>query len=300
MNKFLLSLFIATLAFHVGNAQQDPIYAQYLTNPLVINPAYAGINNQFNARLQFRTQWAGIEANPKTFNLSSSTSLEQNKVGLGLILLQDKLGDIRNIEVSVPLSYKVKVKESWLSFGMQAGFVNQKNDASKLNIFDPGDPAFMPYSETSINLGAGVMFKHDKYRVGLSVPRLLPATINTSGSPIELYKQHYYLFGSYNFRVSDYVWFKPSALLRGTSGIPLSADINATFTYRDNYSAGIFTRNFNTYGALVQVLVKQWHIGYVFELPGSKTSSIRFTSHEITIGLTRAIKTYPDLVPKVF
>ena len=27
----------------------DPIYAQYLTNPLTINPAYAGINNQFTA-----------------------------------------------------------------------------------------------------------------------------------------------------------------------------------------------------------------------------------------------------------
>ncbi len=41
------------------SAQQDPIYAQYLNNPLTINPAYAGINNQFSARVQARTQWAG-------------------------------------------------------------------------------------------------------------------------------------------------------------------------------------------------------------------------------------------------
>jgi len=28
-------------------AQQDPLYTQYLINPLVINPAYGGLNDNF-------------------------------------------------------------------------------------------------------------------------------------------------------------------------------------------------------------------------------------------------------------
>ena len=32
-------------------AQQDPIYAQYQNNPLVINPAFTAINEKFNAGL---------------------------------------------------------------------------------------------------------------------------------------------------------------------------------------------------------------------------------------------------------
>lgn len=283
-----------------SSAQQDPIYAQYLTNPLTINPAYAGINNQFTARLQYRTQWAGMDANPRTFNFSSNTSIVQNKMGIGVMILQDKLGDIRNLELTVPVSYKLKFENSILSFGMQAGLINQKNNPSELSIHDPDDPAFAPYSSMAFNLGSGVMLKGEKFRVGLSVPRMLPATINTQGQKIELYKQVYYLMGAYNFMLKDKLWFKPSVLLRGTKGSPLSADINATFTFRDFYSAGLVTRNFQTFGALVQVLFKNYHLIYVFELPQSKNAGLRFTSHEIGIGISRGLFTYHDNVPKVF
>ncbi len=295
----LLALFIISLCKEVS-AQQDPIYAQYLNNLLTINPAYAGINNQFSARLQYRTQWAGLDASPKTFNFSGNISIVQNKVGLGLMVLQDKLGDIRNIEVAIPISYKIKLKETVFSFGMQAGFVNQSNNPSELSIRDPDDPAFASFSETTFNLGAGIMLKNDKFRLGVSAPRLLPATINTSGAPIELYKQHYYLFGSYIMRMNDKLWFKPSVLLRGTQGAPLSYDVNATVTFREFYSGWIFTRNFKTYGALLQVLIKNYHLGYVFELPGSKDASLRFTSHEITMGISIGVLTYHDRVAKVF
>jgi type IX secretion system PorP/SprF family membrane protein len=301
MKKFIP--FLSLIVFFVENssAQQDPIYAQYLNNPLPINPAYAGINDQFSARLQFRTQWAGIEANPLTANFSGNISILQNKMGAGLVVTGDKLGDIQNIEVSVPVSYKIKLNDTYLSFGMQAGFVNQSNNHGDLSIRDADDPAFASFSETSFNLGAGFMLKNDKYRLGISAPRLVPAKFTTmDGTPLELYKQHYYLFGSYIFRMSDKLWFRPSVLLRGTANTPVSIDLNPTFTFREFYSAGIFTRNFKSYGALVQVLVKNFHVGYVFELPGSQNSSVRFTSHEVTLGVSLGVLTYHDKVAKVF
>jgi type IX secretion system PorP/SprF family membrane protein len=296
----LLPLFLICLSQKIS-AQQDPIYAQYLNNPLPINPAYAGINNQFSARLQYRTQWAGIEANPVTANFSGNISILQNKMGAGLVVTGDKLGDIQNIEVSVPVSYKIKFNDTYLSFGMQAGFVNQSSNLDGLNIQDRTDQAFATFSETSFNLGGGLMLKNDKYRFGISAPRLVPAKFTTmDGTPLELYKQHYYLFGSYIFRMNDKLWFRPSVLLRGTANTPLSIDVNPTFTFREFYSAGIFTRNFKSYGALVQVVLKNFHLGYVFELPGSKDSSVRFTSHEITLGLSIGVLTYHDKVAKVF
>jgi type IX secretion system PorP/SprF family membrane protein len=295
---FLLTLFCLSQKIL---AQQDPIYAQYLNNPLTINPAYAGINNQFSARVQARTQWAGIEANPRTANFSANMAIMQNKMGLGLVVLHDQLGDIRNVELAIPVSYKIKFNDTYLSFGMQAGFVNQNNNPDALEIRDAGDQAFTSFSETNFNLGAGLMLKNDKFRVGLSAPRLIPAKFTTlDGTPIELYKQHYYLLGSYNFMVNEKLWFRPSVLLRGTSGAPISLDLNPTFTFLELYSAGIFTRNFKTYGALVQMLYNNFHLGYVFELPGSKDSSLRFTSHEITLGISLGVLTYHDKVAKVF
>jgi type IX secretion system PorP/SprF family membrane protein len=297
--KNILLLFLLACTVKV-TAQQDPIYAQYINNPLAINPAFAGSNNMFNAGLQYRTQWAGIEANPVTMNFNSHLSVYQNRGGLGLQVVQDQIGDTKNTEFSTSYAYKLKLKNSSLSFGMQTGFIRYTNDPSSLTILDAGDDAFNSVTETKFNTGAGLLLKSDRYMLGFSVPRLLPATVSQGGQTIELYKQHLYLFGSYAFILSDKLYFKPSVLLRGTKGSPLSTDVNASFTINDFYTAGVFTRNFKTYGLLMQAVVKNFRLGYVFELPGNKDSSLNFTSHEITVGLSMGLLGFHDKGLKAF
>lgn len=227
----LCCLFISfTLPINL-NAQQDPIYASYINNPLTINPAYAGSNNMFNASLQYRTQWAGLDANPTTVNFSSHMSVYRNQVGVGMMVIQDKIGDTKNTEFNGVFAYKLTLKNSFLSFGMQTGFIRYTNDPSSLAIRDPGDPAFMSFTETKFNTGVGLLLKSDKYIIGLSVPRLLPATVSQGGQTIQLYSQTYYLFGSYVMFLSEDIRFKPSLLMRGTQGSPLSFDVNTSFTF---------------------------------------------------------------------
>lgn len=296
-NILLLFLLACTLQ---TTAQQDPIYAQYINNPLAINPAFAGSNNMFNAGLQYRTQWAGIEANPVTVNFNSHMAVYQNRAGIGLQVVQDKIGDTKNTEFSTSYAYKLKLNNSTLSFGMQTGFIRYTNNPSSLIIRDAGDDAFNSVTETKFNTGAGLLLKSDRYIFGLSVPRLLPATVSQGGQTVELYKQHYYLFGSYVMFITDKLRFKPSVLLRGTKGSPFSTDVNASFTMNEFYTAGIFSRNFKTYGLLLQAMVKNFRLGYVFELPGSSASSLNFTSHEITIGLSMGVLSYHEKAVKTF
>lgn len=295
---FLFAMLLLTARQLV--AQQDPIYAQYLNNPLIINPAYAGSNNMFNANLQYRTQWAGLDANPTTINFNSHMSAFQNRIGLGLIAVEDRIGDTKNTEFNTLYSYKLKLKNSTLSFGMQTGFIRYTNNPGMLNIRDAGDPAFNTFSETKFNTGAGLILKSDRYMVGLSVPRLLPATVSQGGQTIQLYSQNYYLFGSYVMFISPSVRFKPSVLLRGTQGAPLSADLNASINFKEFYTAGIFTRSFKSYGLLMQVMVKGVRLGYVFELPGSSASSLNFSSHELMLGISMAVLSNHDPIPKTF
>lgn len=49
MRKFLSPLTVFFLFSICAQAQIDPLYAQYLNNPLLINPAYSGLNNNFTA-----------------------------------------------------------------------------------------------------------------------------------------------------------------------------------------------------------------------------------------------------------
>ena len=291
--KFSLSLF-SLLASLSSAAQQDPIYALYINNPFAINPAYAGSNNMLNMNLQYRTQWAGLAANPTTVNFNSHMSVNNNKVGVGVQVIQDRIAENVNTEVNAIYAYRIKLHNSTFSFGLQAGFARYTNDVSKLNIYDPGDLSFIPYTETKFNFGAGMFLKSDKYILGLSVPRLVPAAVSQGGQSIQLASQNFYLFGSYVFLLSESVHLKPATLLRATSGSPVSVDLNASFTFKELYTAGIFTRNFRSYGLLTQMLYKNWRFGYVFELPGSASSSLNFMTHEVSLGLSMGVFTFHD------
>jgi type IX secretion system PorP/SprF family membrane protein len=286
MKKLLLTLF--SLWFSVVTyAQQDPLYSQYLLNPLLINPAYSGLNNNLNGMISYRTQWAGFEGNPQTFIGTAHSSLWQNRIGLGVVFVNDQIGNIANTTTSATVAYKLLFKESQLSFGMQAGIQNYRTSYSELNIFDPSDFAFIGGEQGSrLNIGAGAIFKSEKLFLGFSIPRLLPSTFTNGGQEFELYNQHYYLAAAYVHYINERIRFKPSVLFRGVAGAPLSADIGLNLNLNAIHTVGVFTRNFNTYGVLLQTLLKnQLRLGYVFELPTNRSVGTNFSTHELTLGL---------------
>lgn len=285
----LYTLLVLFIAAHSVSAQQDPLYAQYLTNPLLFNPAYAGLNNSFNAALSFRNQWTGYEGSPSTVNLNSHLSLVDNKVGLGGMVLRDVLGPTRNTEAHLTASYKIKLNEKYrVSFGMQAGFVSSVNNYSKLNLDNPSDPSFeRNMNFTWPNIGFGAILTGEKMLVGLSVPRMLKGKVTDGGV---LYNQHFYLFTSYVHYLGTRLRLKPSLLLRGVKGASPSVDVNFNINIDTKYTAGIFVRNFNTYGVLAQAWFREkFRLGYAFELPAGQSVGPQFTSHEITIGIKTAV-----------
>jgi hypothetical protein len=67
---------------------------------------------------------------------------------------------------------------------------------------------------------------------------------------------------------------------------------------QENYSAGLFTRGFNTYGLQFVAVINDLKLGYVLELPGSSTSGLHFTSHEFMLSLSMGVMSYHDRVSK--
>lgn len=283
-------------------AQQDPLYSQYLVNPLLINPAYTGLNNNFNAMAGYRTQWAGFDGHPQTLTVSSHTSLVNNKAGAGFSLIQDQIGVTTTTEFSASFAYKLMLEEKTFSFGMQGGLQNFRADYSKLTLSDPTDLAFSGAERaTRINLGAGAILQSEKYLIGISIPRLLPSSLENGGQEFELYSQHFYLFGAYIHYLNEHIRLKPSFLLRGVKGAPASIDLAFNFNINAIHTAGLFTRNFNTYGVLLQTLLgKKYRFGYVFELPTNKSVGAQFTTHEITLGIVLPVFDFHDRSVKNF
>lgn len=276
-----------------AKAQQDPLYSQYLNNPLVLNPAYAGLTDNLNLSLSYRTQWSGFEGSPKTANLNGHISLADNKMGVGAMFISDQIGGTTVNEFLGSYSYRINITDDKvLSFGLQAGFANYQIDNSKakqysLLVNNVSDPLFTGNnSETKPSFGFGAILKSEKFFVSLSVPRMLSNTIETGGKQASLYTQHYYLMGSYIFFISERIRFKPATLIKYVSGAPASMDLNASLIIHENYQAGVLTRNFNTYGIFLQALLKDsFRLGYTFEVPTGSSVGSNFLSHEITLGL---------------
>src|SRR3989337_4588720 len=174
MRKLLLLTTCLLGLYCCSEAQVDPLYAQYLNNPLLINPAYAGLNNNFNAGITYRKQWAGFEGSPNTFNVNGHTSLLENRMGIGLIFVKDNVGVNSNTEVHGTYAYRLDLDEKYLSFGLQAGFISFKGNNSDLNPYDASDPAFNENQNiTKPSFGAGIILNSERYFLGLSVPRML-------------------------------------------------------------------------------------------------------------------------------
>jgi len=297
---FLSAAILLCTALH-AYAQIDPLYAQYLNNPLVINPAYTGLNKELNASVSFRKQWAGFDGSPTTINFTAHSSLFNNKMGVGLIVVQDQIGENKNLLAMGTYSYKIEFEDMVLSFGLQGGIANYRSDNLALNIEDETDPYFAGNQNITKPLfGAGIILSNDNLFLGLSLPRMLKnkETFGSGPGAVEasLYTQHFYGMASYILFLNERIRLKPAVLLKYVQGNPLSVDVNALLNFDERYGAGAFTRNFNTYGLLAQIKFKQsYKFSYAFELPTNKSVGVNFTTHEITLGLNLAVFDFHDI-----
>ena len=204
ISKF--SFLVALFTVNVLIAQQDPNFTLYNFNMNIINPAYAGANNEKELNLSHRSQWLGVDNSPNTQTLSYSMPLKNN-LGFGISIVNDKVFILSETDIAVDVSYKLKVSETHnLFFGVKAGggFVNiDLNNAGAPG----GDPLFTAnQSFFNPHLGAGLYLKHKKYYVTISTPNFLNGKRyekkgNTPKAAVD--NMHLYLGTGYSFTIND-------------------------------------------------------------------------------------------------
>lgn len=281
MKKLILFLLISSSAKVL--AQQDPLHALYLNTPMIVNPAYAGFSRDASLALNFRKQWAGFDGSPSTFNFSGHIAVRENKMGVGLVIMQDKIGSNTQTGIEVTYAYHLPIHtHSKLSFGLQGGFLNDKSDYSQL-IIDPNDPKFNSTSEWQPNFGSGIMLTGTSYLLSISFPKMLQPS--TDAVSYGLYNRNFYALGAWIFSLSERIRLRPHVLYRQSDRSTSSYDIGISLLGDDSYLVGAFTRSFSTYGVTAQIKVgERMRLGYAFELPTNNSVGINFTTHELQIG----------------
>ncbi len=294
----LLLLFFPGLTY----GQQDPISSQYMYNPLTFNPSYAGINDVTNITLNSRFQWGKFAGAPATFSLAANTSVVGGKVGLGLMLLNDAIGFSNNTEMQASFAYKIGNGKKTFSFGLQTGLVIYTKNLQDLNLRVYDDPLFLPGFEraTKFNIGAGASYMTDNLFISLSVPKMINSRVN-EGIEIVAYERHAYLLGAYLWEIKPGLKLKPSLLLRGVAGAPLSFDVNVSLLINNKVWVGAFTRNLNTYGLMTQFeFLDAYKIGYSFELLNKEFTGSNLFTHEVFLSADLALFSHQSIYQRFF
>src|ERR1043165_6298996 len=107
----LTGCILFVLASVSGKAQFDAMFTQYMFNEMFINPAYAGSKEAMSATLLHRQQWVSFPGRPVTTSFSLHGPLMDNKMGLGLSVLTEKIGVLTRNLVYGTYAYRMKLKE---------------------------------------------------------------------------------------------------------------------------------------------------------------------------------------------
>lgn len=272
------------LTTFVSFAQQDAQFTQYMYNTININPAYAGSRGAMSIFALHRTQWVGLEGAPVTNTVSINTPINNSKLGVGVSIINDKIGPTTENAISADLSYTLQTSDTWkLSFGMKTTANLFDLDISRLSPVDASDPSLQNYSKFSPNLGAGLYLHSDKAYIGLSVPNFIQ-TNRYDDNEIAIFKEkiNYYLIAGYVFDINSTVKFKPALLSKMVEGAPLQVDLSANFLFNDKFMIGAAYRWSASLSAMVGFQVTDGiYIGYGYDRETTNLNNYNSGSHEI-------------------
>ncbi|MGA9639629.1 PorP/SprF family type IX secretion system membrane protein [Flavobacterium sp.] len=284
MKYIKILLFILAISNQIF-AQQDAQFSQYMYNTIVVNPAYAGSRQVLSFNGVHRSQWTGVENAPTTQTISLHSPVSR-EVGMGLSVVNDRIGPSAETSAAIDFSYTIPVDDfdTKFSFGLKGGIHSLDVDFSKLNIYDPND---IPFQQNITNrfspvIGFGGYLHSEKWYLGLSIPNIIKTdyydevAVSTASQRITLYSIAGYVF-DLNYRLK----FKPAVLLKMVSGSPLAADLSLNFLFDDKFTLGASYRMDAAISALAGFQVsKGLMLGYAYDFDTTEFSRYNSGSHE--------------------
>ncbi len=312
----IIATALLSFVFHYNYAQQDAQYTQYMYNTISVNPAYAGSRGVMSIMGLHRSQWVGLEGAPRTQTLTLNTPIGNNeRVGLGLSVVNDEIGPTDETYIDVDFSYTIPTSDKGkLSFGLKAGAHLLNIDFQRLTQFNANDNLFQNNIDNKFSpqVGIGAYYHTDKFYFGLSAPNLLEtdhfdeSTTSSDSDAVSFLAEeriNYYFISGYVFDLSDNVKFKPAVLSKLVFGAPLQVDVSANFLLYERLTLGVAYRWSAAVTAQVGFQVSDsMMIGFAYDRETTELGQTQFNdgSYEVMLRFELFKKYNRMLTPRFF
>ena len=297
-------LFVIALLPVVAWAQSDIQLSQYWAVPSYYNAGAVGQGEKMNIMVGTRQQWIGIEGAPSSFWGRADMPLRflGGHHGIGLAFSSTQEGLFSNMVFGAQYAYKLKIKKSFLCFGVQLGMVDQKFDGTKVEIpssdhhTPPGEDEDIPTTEVSgmaFDAAFGVYYVHPRFYLGLSATHLTEPTIryedtgsaggNENGFEFFVPRQFYFMAGG-NIPLKNPLYEIQPSMMVSTDLNVFTAEATVRLRYNKLFWGGLGYRWNDAVSIMLGAEFKSFILGYSYDLPVSAILKASSGSHEVFVG----------------
>lgn len=287
MKKIIIIIFALGI-YGAINAQQLPLYSQYMFNRMLINPGVTGSEKDLPVQLAVREQWVGFDDAPSTQTLSAHYCFENYNMGVGGVLFVDRFGHERKLGIQLNYSYILPVfTDAKLAFGLSFQAFQYQLDYTELIALDDSDPNLYGTRESKFvpESDFGIYLYHENYFAGISANQMIGLPVKIGNQEILMTRlvRHYNLMGGYKFELNPEFELEPSALIKTTFKAPSQFDLNVRAIYQKNYWLGISYRTAGDIVTLLGLRYKEFDFGFAVDFATSDIAAYQSGSYELML-----------------
>ena len=300
----------------IAEAQQVPMYSQYIMNGFLVNPSFAGRDGYTSVNLTVRQQWVGMENAPRTYALSFQTRLLKDsyisksttvkkklirptrggQVGLGGYVFNDRNGIMKRTGVQAAYSYMLPLGDKGneftrnLSFGLALIAYQYTIDTDGL-IYDQDDPLLNNYDRSVFipDFNFGVNYSTAKYYVGFAMTNLLRGSVmfGNSGENNNTELGHYFLTGGVKVPLAGNWMLEPSAYIKSSDMLfkAIQLDLTTRVYYKNDYWAGVSWRTSDAIIFMFGLRYDRFYFAYAFDFTLTDIRKQSAGTHEFSLAV---------------
>lgn len=314
--KKIFSFFILFILVNLAaNAQNEPLFSNYMLMRNLTNPGFVGADKTINAIFNNRTMFAGFgEGKPvsSVFGVEAPFEILGARSGVGILIVSDEIGFFTSVNVDASYAYHHQLEGGTLGGGITMGFNDNSiepvwfipSDGDRFGTVEGDDLIPDAFSTPTFNVGLGVYYETPRYYIGFSATKVNRADwVSTGTDQTEMNVGYntptYYLTGAYNIELPDPLFdLRPSFMLRSDFAAYM-LDVNGTVYYQKKYWAGLGLRVSPANIAALTILggvelMNGLNIGYALDINTSAMFLGAATSHEVLVTYSFNLDTKRD------